>query len=247
MKYNFPAEMIPELRRYIAPYADLDPYAAEMSGHAYTVRSIYYDTENLDFYYHKLDGLKIRRKLRMRAYNQFYPDKPVFLEIKRRYENRIVKERVNIPLSAAGMIHDEHKRPDGLFEDNVRNRTVMKKYLYNLIHFDLKPSALIVYEREAHIGKINSHERLTIDKNLRSYAPPVTDDLFREDDLRPMLGEKCILELKYDNYMPKWMGRLVHEFGIRAEPIPKYCLGIETWKENVADGLELTARDRSLN
>ena len=228
-KFFIPEEMTPDLRRFSAPYADLDPYAAEMKGNAYTVRSIYYDTEKLDFYYHKLDGLKIRRKLRMRTYNQFYPDKPVFLEIKRRYVNRVVKERALIPLSAIERIHDEHKEPETLIDTSIQNRTVLKKYLYNLMHFDLKPAALIVYEREAYIGKINSHERLTIDKNLRSYVPPITADLFREDDLRHMLKECCILELKYDNYMPKWMGKIVHDFGLRAEPIPKYCMGIDTW------------------
>ena len=245
LKYFFPAEIIQDIRDFIEPYAELDPYAAEMREHAYTVRSIYYDTEDLDFYYQKMDGWKIRRKLRVRSYNRFYPDKPVFLEIKRRFINRVVKERVAVPLSSVELIHEDHKKPKELYKDSVRNRNVLKKYVYNLSHFDLHPTALITYEREAFLGRVNNHERLTVDKNVRSYLYPDIIDLFREDDLKPILRENYILELKFDNYMPKWMGKLVHQFGLRATPIPKYCSGIDTWKELGVGEMDRTARNGS--
>ena len=118
--------------------------------------------------------------------------------------------------------------------------------IFNLENLQLVPTALVVYEREAYIGRIDNHERVTIDKNLRSFIYPDFKDLFRDDDLKPLMGERHILELKFDGYMPKWMGRLVHTFKLRAEPIPKYCMGAEAWLANKNADLELRARQGSI-
>jgi len=231
LKYFIAFDIIPHLKEFIKPYMELDPYSAERDNNNYTVRSIYFDTSKFDFYYDKMDGLKVRKKLRVRTYNKFNHINPAFLEIKRRYVNRVLKERVKVPLSQVEQICTNLENPK--FDDNnfSDGKQVIDKYYYNLRKLDLKPTALITYEREAYIGLMDSHTRLTIDKNLRSLIYPRISDIFMEDDLKMVIDLKYILELKYDGYMPKWMGRLVHELSVRAEPIPKYCLGLEAWFE----------------
>lgn len=247
LKYFFPVDLTQEIRDFIEPFTELDPYAAEKKDHAYTVRSIYFDTQTFDFYYDKMDGLKIRKKLRVRVYNKMFPDKPAFLEIKRRYVNRVIKERAITAVEQVEQIHRDRKIPDIHHHDSVSNLNIMKKYIFNLENLHLVPTTLVAYEREAYIGKIDSHERVTIDKNLRSFIYPDFKDLFREDDLKPLLSERHILELKFDGYLPKWMGRLVRTFKLRAEPIPKYCLGAAAWLANKNDDKELRARQGALS
>jgi SPX domain protein involved in polyphosphate accumulation len=97
MKYEFkyivPVSLMDELRDAIKPYVELDPYAAAMENHQYTVRSIYFDTAHFDYYYEKIDGYKIRKKIRIRGYNEKIGDSTVFMEIKRKFKEPIEKDR----------------------------------------------------------------------------------------------------------------------------------------------------------
>lgn len=229
LKYYFPNDITSDIREFIQKFAKLDSYAEEAHNGSYTVRSIYLDTDDFNFYYEKKDGVKIRKKLRLRSYNHFSHDCISFLEIKRRYNNRIVKERVSMPLDLAEFIHKECKTPDTMQDISITNKSVIEKYIYNISRLNLRSTVLVSYEREAYFSNIDTHERVTIDKNVRSYIFPELCDLFREDDLKNVTNGNSILELKFDGYMPKWMGRLVHEFRLRPESISKYCLGLEMW------------------
>jgi hypothetical protein len=70
---------------------DRDPYS-DTTG--YGVWSVYYDTRQLRFYWEKIEGLRFRRKLRVRHYGDRFgvtEDTPVFVEIKQRV-NRVTPE-----------------------------------------------------------------------------------------------------------------------------------------------------------
>ena len=86
-KYLVPNDLLPDLRRALKPFLSLDDFAMQRDKKEYTVRSIYYDTKTLEFYFEKIEGYKIRKKIRIRGYNQLLGEKVVFLEIKRKYEN----------------------------------------------------------------------------------------------------------------------------------------------------------------
>lgn len=231
LKYLFPVEMAPGIREFILNNAEADPFAARMPEYTYTVRSIYYDTRWLDFFHEKMDGEPYRKKLRVRSYNEYDPGKPAFLEIKRRHLNRIIKERVAVPLSQVETIHTKLVIPEAISGGSVPVRNALRKYIYNLSNLDLRPTALIVYEREAYMGLIDPGERATIDKNVRGCMYPELDDLFREQDLVPVISDNYILELKFDRFMPKWMCRLVKEFQLRNESVAKYCQGVSRYVE----------------
>ena len=50
----------------------------------YPVTSLYYDTQSLRFYWEKIEGLKFRRKLRIRLYgcpSDAVDETPVYVEI----------------------------------------------------------------------------------------------------------------------------------------------------------------------
>jgi hypothetical protein len=198
-----------------------------MQDYTYRVRRIYFDTCDFQFYYDKLDGLEIRKKLRMRAYNDFNPDDMAFLEIKRRRGNRIVKERAPVPLGSIESIHARYRAPDLLQDVSTPHKNVINKYVVNIISLDLRPTALIVYDREAYLGQIDSSERITIDKQVNSFLFPTLNDLYRENELAPVVSDRLIPELKFDRFTPKWMHQLVKVFQLQCMSIPKYCLGVE--------------------
>jgi len=233
IKYLISDELAAQIREHIAPYTEVDPYAAERPEQQYTVRSIYFDTSRFDFYYDKIDGLKIRKKLRLRVYNEFGEDVSAFLEIKRRYGNVVVKERARLPLQDVKSLLVSRSAPE-LVGDN--GKRVLGKFLYNVAKRDLRPTALITYEREAFVGLMDDRVRVTLDENVRSYMFPGLSQLFDDDDLRSFTDGRIILEMKFDGYMPKWFRGVIAALGLRAQSVSKYCLGIEAWLRSGAFG-----------
>ncbi|MFH1009289.1 MAG: polyphosphate polymerase domain-containing protein [Candidatus Latescibacterota bacterium] len=229
IKYLVPNEFAGQIREYLSHYMELDPYAVGRPGNQYTVRSIYFDTRRFDSYYNKLDGLKIRKRLRLRTYNEFREDTAAFLEIKRRYGNIVVKERAMLPLPEVEPFFADHSVPGIGVEKSLDRKRVIGKFAYNLTKGDLRPTALIAYEREAFVGLMDDQVRVTIDRNVRSILFPELNELFHEDDLNTLIDRRFILEIKFDGYMPRWLRYLVATLSIRAESISKYCLGVGAW------------------
>jgi hypothetical protein len=63
----------------------------------------------------------------------------------------------------------------------------------------------VVYEREPFHGVFDPGTRITFDKNLRSIIQPELGDLFDDKFQRFGVPGYFILEVKYDDSMPRWM------------------------------------------
>ncbi len=227
IKYYVPVEMADHIKNLIGPFVKLDPYAEKVENNRYLVRSLYYDTPDLDFYYEKVDGLKVRKKLRVRTYNDFHPDNIGFLEIKRRYNNCVVKERTKIPITNIDELMKTPVEYVNRFKSSNGKYRSLHRFVYNMTTLNLEPTLLILYDRDAFMDQIDDRARLTIDYNVRMKYAPSHNEIYTNETLAPVTETQCILELKFDEFMPKWMRRLVQKVKIRPESISKYCLGID--------------------
>jgi SPX domain protein involved in polyphosphate accumulation len=213
------------------PYTTFDPHLKKTDQNKYTVRSIYFDTPELDFYYEKMDGIKIRKKLRVRTYNEM--NDFAFLEIKRKFVNSVAKERSKLPFMVIERLINTPDESVIEYPENDHNsRLVSGKFVYNLLKKGLLPVVLVVYEREAYIGLKDDRERMTIDTDVRAIAEPDLGDILNSKNFIPTIKDKGILELKFDDMMPQWMKNLVTEFDLKKQSISKYCLGIDACNLN---------------
>jgi SPX domain protein involved in polyphosphate accumulation len=97
IKYFVDELKVPELRRELSARMDSDPFSP-LGG--YPVTSLYYDTPDLRFYWEKIEGLKFRRKLRLRLYGlpeECTDETPVQIEIKQRVNRVTQKRRIALP------------------------------------------------------------------------------------------------------------------------------------------------------
>lgn len=102
------------LRGYLAP----DNHGNN-SG-AYALASLYYDFPGLRCYHEKVDGVKFRRKLRIRLYEigeVLTDESPVFLEIKQRIDLVTQKRRIIMPHGAALRLCNDRQIQDYTPED----------------------------------------------------------------------------------------------------------------------------------
>ena len=233
LKFYLPISMIDQIRPLIAGHVQHDPYCANQPNQNYTVRSIYYDSDDLLFYHEKIDSVKARRKLRVRTYNTHQSDSIVFLEIKRKFGRVGCKDRLLLPLDMAdhamnGMSPEEVLGNEPSFKD----RSVLGKIRYLLNLKQLNPVVLITYEREAFLGRRDKTARVTFDRNIRSLPNPTMEQIFEEQSLIQFEDNQFVLELKFDEAMPTWMALLIRKLNLRSESYSKYCTGIDAWLQN---------------
>ena len=124
LKYVVTKREIARLRPELAAYMERDPYAG--SDGRYTLSSLYYDTPARDCFWAKLDGLRFRRKLRIRHYEQpaaLLDETPVFVEIKQRVDRVTQKRRAVLPYADALELCDERIIP----EHEARDEAVVER------------------------------------------------------------------------------------------------------------------------
>ena len=174
------------LRNKILPFVELDEYVNEESGNEYTVRSIYFDSSNFSYYHEKVDGIKIRKKLRMRGYDKHDANNLcIFLEIKNKYDCFTGKNRApllyhNLENLLNSKSIETYTLTNNGYKNSIRDA---EKFIHHLNRSGLKPTILIVYEREAFFSKFDKSLRITFDKNIRYYDMPLLNCLYMDNDL----------------------------------------------------------------
>lgn len=229
-KFLIKRKLLPELRRSFYPYVQLDPYAQLRDNQEYIVRSIYFDTNELCFYHEKIAGIQIRKKIRIRGYNEYDNSNKLFLEIKRKHENYISKNRSQIYYH---QLTDLFKTEDPIV--SLKNHNSMhdedgKKFLYYVLRYGLRPTVLVVFDREAYYSRFNSNLRLTIDKNLRYYGFPELTELYKDHVLQNTLNGNAILEIKFSKGFPDWLQSILTEYGLTRAALSKYTICLDAQK-----------------
>jgi hypothetical protein len=232
MKYEFkfivPDNRMDQLREAIMPYVEYDPFAAVMEKKEYTVRSIYFDTSNFAYYYEKIDGYKIRKKIRIRGYNEQHGGDTVFMEIKRKFKEPIEKDREQLTFEVMRRLMDGEgaKAYGDVPDDHGVNGA--GKFLFHVYRNHLKPVILVIYDREAYHDRYKSDVRITIDKNLRSIAYPGIDDLYSEKNVIPALAGSFIFEVKFKDKFPPWLTPITARLGMLRQSASKYIFCIDS-------------------
>lgn len=230
-KYLVPNHLLDALREGFQVFVRPDVFSRQQEGlPQYTVRSVYFDSRRMDCYQQKIEGLLNRRKFRIRGYHQREQNTMVALEIKRKYQNLVKKQRSFVRfdhLEALLVSGDIEKYvADGSFGQIAKEHA--SRFLFHLKKNQFIPTCLITYEREAYHGLMDEGVRITFDKNVRSVLFPSTDMLFEEKDMKPVFPRHFILEVKYFTpSMPVWARSLVQEFKLRNDALSKYTRGID--------------------
>ena len=78
-KYVLPNSIINNLEEEILNFMEYDKFVKDKKNKSYFVRSLYFENNNNDNFYEKIDGIKFRKKYRIRTYSENFTDN-IFLE-----------------------------------------------------------------------------------------------------------------------------------------------------------------------
>jgi hypothetical protein len=169
-----------------------------------------------------LHGEKNRFKLRLRFYDDT-PDSPIYLEVKRRLNLVILKQRAAVRRSSAlRLLEGESLTDEDLLKDDDQSREALYCFCSLCRRINAGAAAYTSYMREGYEPPDSNVYRVTFDRELR--AGRFYDDLTiagLQQWARPEIGG-TVLELKFTDRFPHWMELLVETFNLRRVSVPKY-------------------------
>jgi hypothetical protein len=226
LKYVVSEEKARQVRRYVSSFLDLDENCVGKPNLSYPVHSVYVDSDEMTTYWDTINGSKNRFKLRIRYYNDD-PEAPVFLEIKRRMNNCIQKQRVGVRREAVPMIlRGQLPPPPMVLARHAGHILALQSFCRTLQGMRARPKMHIAYLREAYLPKTDNSARVTMDRQVRS--EPHSTVRLSTQMMKPLRvwGGGVVLELKFTDRYPNWFKDLVQIFELRQCGAAKYADGV---------------------
>ncbi len=210
----------------------LDPFVR--NNHNYEIRSLYFDSIYYNSYFEKADGIKNRKKIRIRYYPNTTTDnkeKNCFIEIKRKSHENVSKARLFVPYNEAIDILDGRSKNAQLFYEKANNqdKNTLNELWYLYRRFNLKPVCVVSYFRKPYIGKYDTNFRLTFDSNI----------MVRNSNFNLNIGggtkliiphNISIMEIKFSNFIPYWAINILQKNNSIQEKISKFAMSLEKEK-----------------
>ena len=182
----------------------------------YVIRSLYFDTPDDQDFYDKVDGLELRRTIRLRTYGP--RSDFAILEMKQKEGPYQRKRSLRLRREDAEQLCRGDYRPLMAYKDPFAAEC------YGLMHSRCyRPKAVVEYRRQAFVAREN-HIRITLDSRI--IATESSFDLFSEH--LPMYAVMdpfhMVLEVKYNGFLLSYLKDLLDRVERSELSVSKYCL-----------------------
>lgn len=202
------------LRERIKQVLKKDPNMVDDEG--YLISSLYFDDIFHSAEIEKKAGTRFRKKYRIRLYD--HSDNLIKLECKSKFNHYIAKEWAHLSREEYDSILG------GEYEFLLdRKEEICKRLYVNHTSKMLRPVNVVEYKREAYIHEYGN-VRITFDKNISASVGNV--DVFSSDYdvVQVPLQDMMVLEVKYDDYIPDYIRKIVHSDRMMKCAISKYVM-----------------------
>lgn len=205
-----------EMKRLAGALAPVMLQDKHNGAQGYRIRSLYFDTVNERDYEEKLNGIEMRRKLRLRLYDPAADF--AMLEIKQK-QGPYQKKR-SLRLERA----DAEQLARGRYDSLLRYNESVAAEIYALLQmYCYRPKTIVEYRRFAFIARENQI-RVTFDHDIRSTEAHL-DPFDPMLDLYPVVDPfNGVLEVKYNGFLLGYIKEQVNRANRSELTVSKYCL-----------------------
>jgi hypothetical protein len=193
-------------------------------------------------------GHKNRLKLRIRFYNEHW-NSPAFLEIKRRVNDNIIKDRAMISKEGVRQFLKNGWPAPSLwpYAEHLKKGKKQLDVYFRFWQFcnalNARPVAYLSYLREIYEQPQDDEMRVTMDRQVS--ATPYDESMMLEEDrgklILPKYGvpppsdkpsynlpvDAVVLELKFEERPPTWMYDMIRIFNLERRYMCKYASSVE--------------------
>ncbi len=207
LKYLINKEQKARLLELTCEHMALDKYGKTL------IRNIYFDTDDYRLIRRSIEKPAYKEKLRVRSYGEKRENEPVFVELKKKYEQIVYKRRISLS-------EDEALRWL-LGEACPVDTQITREIDYFKKHYaPLYPKVYLSYERDAYY-ELGGELRVTFDENIRAGEYSLNFD--PEGDTELVIDpELSVMEIKCSGGIPLWMVRVLSAEKIYKTSFSKY-------------------------
>ncbi len=226
IKYQIDDRTAHAIRRVLRSQLEPDDFGASRDLPVYSVHSLYLDSPDFSLCRATFNGDRNRFKLRVRYYSDD-PAAPVYLEIKRREDRCIRKQRALVRREVLpGLLAGEFPGLVHLVHPSARAIADLEAFCGLARRLGAGPSAHVAYEREAWLSTGHNSVRVTFDRVVRCEATSALrfETTFREPT--EVFPGQVILEIKFTDRFPGWLNQLVSRHSLRQCGAAKYADGL---------------------
>jgi VTC domain len=233
-KFQLHPRLLAPIREFLRPFCIPDPNGrGEIP--EYTVTTLQLDTPLMDLALAKERKMFSRFKLRIRVYGyEANPKDPIFLEIKRKIGQTIIKSRAKM---TRGVYHDKvvtHPETAPMLKGPKDNAAFLE-FTRLANQLGARPKILIRYIRESYFGANDDYARVTFDRRMsyrvtRDWILPGAEvqdwKYWRPFDMQIAFRKNYaayIFELKSMRDTPTWMLECIERFNLLSTGFCKYA------------------------
>jgi hypothetical protein len=225
-KYLVSSAAAAEIREFIQPFMVPDAFARGRAGYRYPICSLYFDSLGLDLYRQTAAGEKNRFKLRVRSYSDDAA-KPVFLEVKRRVNDVILKRRAGLPRDVAIKMLTTGSAL-GLEDSTSELLADLEFFTGHVTVASARPFLRVRYVREAYESVGGDPLRITLDTDLAWLPTSTANFKLDEEGWIPTPVAGTVLEIKFTDRYPGWVGEMIRAFDLQRRSVAKYVLSVDS-------------------
>lgn len=217
----------------ISPFVQLDSFSKNLG--FYEVKNLYFDSISKRCFYEKDNGNPTRHKLRFRYYPNSQKEKEnssdekiIFIELKSKSIDNVLKKRIIVPFSKAFDIIDTKTEISQRFYEtlNPQDKKTLNDIWYLQKSYQLKPVCAVKYQRKAFFSPHIRNLRITFDTNVQSKKNEL--NLLDNTGYKNIIPKNmCIMEVKFNEKIPNWMTNLIHKIDCFQIGISKFATSIE--------------------
>lgn len=182
----------------------------------YRITSLYFDDLYDTCLHDTVSGVAMRRKYRIRIYNNSLDT--IKLEVKYKRYNKVHKQSVRISREQMeAFLHGRCVEDAGVSEDNpitIFNTAISQR--------GLRPRVIVEYDRKAYVFR-SGNVRITFDRNIKS-SREVFGFGTKNLTFTPLRETDGILEVKFDEFLPGFIAQLLELGDMNQTSYSKYRL-----------------------
>lgn len=205
-----------EARRLSAYLGEVMIEDAHNGPQGYSIRSLYFDSLNDGDYWDKVDGVELRRKIRLRVYGA----KADFGMLEMKQKEGLYQKKRSLRMER----EDAQRLCRGDYAPLLKYGEDFAAECYGLMHGRCyRPRAVVEYRRRAFIAREN-RIRITLDSQIT--ATEARWDVFAPGLAQyPVLDPfHTVLEVKYNGFLLSYIKNLVNAANRSEFSQSKYCL-----------------------
>lgn len=193
----------------------------------YTIKNLYYDTDDYELIRASIQKPVYKEKLRLRTYHDMSMDQEAYIELKKKVEGIVYKRRLKTTVLNGIAFLGGGPVPNV----SPESRFTMDELQHFLGKYDVKPKALISYDRQCLHGISDPDFRLTFDSDLTYESLDNTYELLLRNNVpRPIIEpDKIVMEIKTPTAIPVWLSKIMSELDIYPTSFSKYGEAYKTY------------------